>query len=60
MRLVTPGDPDASYLWLKITGDERIVGAPMPLDPLSGERRLTDAELADIQAWIEAGAVEDQ
>ncbi|MGD8863462.1 MAG: hypothetical protein PVI30_25835 [Myxococcales bacterium] len=60
MPLITPGDPDASYLWLKITGDERIVGAPMPLDPISGDRRLSDAELADIQAWIEAGAVEDQ
>jgi hypothetical protein len=60
LNLIEPGDPDASYLWLKVTADERIMGSPMPLDPLNGTRRLTEAELADIKAWIEAGAVENQ
>lgn len=60
LKLIEPKDPERSYLWLKVTGDPSIVGSPMPLDPLKGTRRLTDAELADIKAWIEAGAVENQ
>jgi hypothetical protein len=61
MPLITPGDPTKSYLWLKITADtDNIVGAPMPIDPLQGTRKLTEAELGDIQTWITNGAVEDQ
>lgn len=60
LKLIEPSDPERSYLWLKVIGDPSIVGSPMPLDPLKGTRRLTDAELADIKAWIEAGAVENQ
>jgi hypothetical protein len=60
LNLIEPFDPMSSYLWLKVTGDPSIVGSRMPLDPLNGDRRLTDAELDDIRAWIEAGAVENQ
>ena len=58
LNLIEPGKPEQSYLWLKVTGDPSIVGSPMPLDPLAGTRRLSDAELADLRAWIEAGAAD--
>ncbi len=48
---VVPGDPDASVLMQKLLGDEE-VGDPMPFVP----ERMTDAEVADLTAWIEAGA----
>jgi hypothetical protein len=57
--LIRPRAPAESYLWRKLTGD-MITGARMPLNPLTGQGRLSDAELADIKAWIDAGAVEDQ
>lgn len=57
LKLVEPAQPDLSYLWLKLTADPSIVGAPMPIDPLSGTRRLTSQELADIKSWIEEGAL---
>jgi hypothetical protein len=63
MALVKPGKPAESYLWLKLTADPAdgsIVGARMPLNPLTGQGKLSDAELADIKAWIEAGAVENE
>ena len=60
MPLITPGDPENSYLWLKIADGEGIVGLPMPIDPLDGDRRLTEAELGDIQTWIVNGAVENE
>lgn len=60
MPLVTPGDPMASYLWLKLIGHEDIVGDPMPVDPLMGTRTLTEAELGDIETWIINGAVENE
>lgn len=49
---VRPGDPDRSYLWLKVAGDGGIEGGRMPLDlgPLSAEDRET------LRAWIAAGA----
>ncbi len=60
MPLITPGDPEASYLYLKLIGDDRILGYSMPYNPLTGEGRLTEAELGDILTWITNGAVEDQ
>ncbi|MCA9653707.1 MAG: hypothetical protein KC501_27560 [Myxococcales bacterium] len=60
MPLITPGDPDNSYLYLKLIGDERIVGTRMPYNPLTGEGSLAQAELADIETWIINGAVEDE
>ncbi|MCG8555493.1 MAG: hypothetical protein MJD61_09440, partial [Proteobacteria bacterium] len=60
LNLVEPGLPARSYLWLKLTGDPSIAGAPMPLNPLTGQGMLSQAELDDIRVWIEAGAVENQ
>jgi hypothetical protein len=60
MPLITPEDPMQSYLFLKLIGDESIVGNPMPYNPLTGEGTLTDGEISDIQMWIEAGAVENE
>ena len=60
LALIQPGSPEQSYLWLKLTADPEIMGASMPINPLTGEGRLSDAELEDIRSWIEAGAVENQ
>lgn len=60
MPLVTPGDPMQSYMWLKLIGDDSIVGDPMPVDPLDGSRTLTEAELGDIETWIVNGATENE
>jgi hypothetical protein len=53
---IVPGDPRASYLYLKLLDDESIAGKGMPFDPLAGVRKLADEELADIEAWIVDGA----
>jgi len=56
---VEAGDPAASYLYLKLTGDYLTVpggtGDPMPL--IGGP--LSDTELMTIEAWILAGAPND-
>lgn len=59
LSFVTPGNPGASYLWLKLTNDASIVGDPMPQDPQLGFRSLAPEELADIQTWITTGALAD-
>ena len=60
MNLIEPGDPDNSYLFLKLIGDDRITGTPMPYNPLTGEGTLSEAEIGDIQTWIANGAVEKE
>jgi hypothetical protein len=60
LALVQPGDAEQSYLYLKLTGGDAIVGSTMPYNPLTGEGRLSEAELGDILTWIANGAVEDQ
>lgn len=60
LNLIEPGDPMSSYLFLKIIGDDSIVGNPMPYNPLTGEGALTMAEIADIETWITNGAIEDE
>jgi hypothetical protein len=45
---VHPGQPDSSYLLMKIRGAEGIVGVPMPF---TGDR-LTEDEVAAVEAWI--------
>lgn len=60
MPLITPNDPENSYLYLKITGADGIVGNPMPFNPLTGEGTLSEAEIADVLTWITNGAVEDE
>lgn len=57
MSLIEPGLPDQSYLFLKVTGDESIVGQRMPINPLTGMGSLKQQELADLQTWIEEGAL---
>ncbi len=47
---VVPGDPGASLLYQKLTG--AACGERMPLD----QPPLPEATLADVRAWIEAGA----
>jgi hypothetical protein len=49
---VAPGNPNDSYLLMKLRGDPRIVGAQMPL---TGDK-LNQAQLDLISAWIQAGA----
>jgi hypothetical protein len=53
MPRVTPGKPDASYLFCKLDATcAARQGARMPRD----EPPLADADLATIRAWIEGGA----
>jgi mono/diheme cytochrome c family protein len=53
--LVVPGQPEASYLYLKLTQATPAAGAQMPSngDALSAER------LALVHDWIAAGAKDD-
>jgi hypothetical protein len=54
MALVEPGDPERSYLWLKLqhTSEE---GKGMPRT-LTGSKKLRPAELELYRRWIEGGA----
>lgn len=55
MLLVAPGDPEASYLWLKV--DHRApVGGGMPRT-LFGARRLPEREVELYRRWIAGGAL---
>ena len=49
---VAPGNPDGSYIILKLRGDPGITGERMPL----GGPYLTSDQIAGIAAWIRAGA----
>ncbi|MBA2662210.1 MAG: hypothetical protein H0U74_07930 [Bradymonadaceae bacterium] len=60
LRLIEAGEPEASYLWLKLIGDESITGYPMPYNPLTGEGKLREGELGDVQTWIVNGAILDE
>lgn len=52
---IHPGNPTDSYLYMKITGDPRIGGSPMPLTggPLAAD------QIEAIRQWIEDGALDD-
>jgi len=52
---VAPGNPDASYLVMKVEGSEGIVGSRMPL----GMSPLPQRDLDLLRAWILAGALDD-
>ncbi|MBV1859830.1 MAG: hypothetical protein KUG77_15570 [Nannocystaceae bacterium] len=57
---VEPGDAEASFLIDKLVDpyvtDPAVGGGPMPLNL----ERLTDQEIADLRAWIDAGANDDE
>ena len=55
MRLVAPGDLDASYLWKKLD-HAAPVGDGMP-HTVFGSKRLPAAELERFRRWIEDGAL---
>lgn len=59
LNLIEPGSPEESYLWLKITGDESIMGETMPVNPIDGSSTLSEGELSDIKTWIENGAIDE-
>ncbi len=59
MWRVVPGDPENSYLMVKILGDEndpRFIGKRMPRD---GPPYLSDVENEMIRSWISAGALDN-
>jgi hypothetical protein len=48
---VKPSSSDSSYLYMKITGDPRITGAPMPkIGSITAQQKQT------IKDWIDQGA----
>ena len=54
MALVAPGDPERSYLWLKLQhATEKGEGMPRTL---TGSKKLRAAELELYRRWIEDGA----
>ena len=54
-RRVEPGRAADSYLYMKIAGDPRIAGGPMPADGTT----LTAVEIDAVRAWIDAGAMDN-
>jgi hypothetical protein len=54
MALVEPGDPERSYLWLKLQHvTEKGKGMPRTL---TGSKKLRESELELYRRWIEGGA----
>jgi mono/diheme cytochrome c family protein len=47
LLLVAPGKPEASYLLMKVRGDEGIQGKRMPIGEI-----LSDEELKVLEAWV--------
>ena len=55
MALVEPGDPERSYLWLKLQHvTEEGKGMPRTL---TGSKKLRESELDLYRRWIEGGAL---
>ena len=52
---VHPGDPDSSYLVMKVAGDPAIAGERMPF----GGPYLEQSEIDAIREWIRAGALDN-
>ena len=59
LLLVDPGKPDASYLYLKLTGKHLAAEGAGELMP-SPQAPLATAEIELIRRWIEQGARKDQ
>jgi len=55
-KRIAPGDPDNSYIVMKLRGDSRIVGGQMPLD---GTAPIPEEDIAKVATWIEEGALDN-
>ena len=55
MNYVTPGDPDASYMFHKVAGTQVDAGGGGSTMPL-GAAAFSPADIATIEAWISDGA----
>jgi hypothetical protein len=58
VALIAPGEPGASYLYLKCTDQQDTVGGSGAVMP-PGSQQLTDEQLALLASWILAGALPD-
>lgn len=56
MDYIEPGDPDNSYLWLKLNGTHTAAGGTGGTMPRGGS--MTTSQLNTIETWILEGAVE--
>lgn len=52
---IDPFNPSDSYLFMKVTGDPRILGDRMPAQAAP----LSDPKIRLLESWIENGAVSD-
>lgn len=50
---------EMSYVWLELVVGGGVLGVRMPIDPVGGAGSLSEEELADLETWIIAGALED-
>lgn len=50
LNLIHPGNPDSSYLVMKVEGHPEIVGAQMPMTG----NKLSETEVATIENWVRA------
>ncbi len=57
--LVVPGNPDASYLYRKLTLAAPCAGSRMPIGELGASYALQPCELQLVHDWIAAGAQDD-
>jgi hypothetical protein len=55
LKLVAPGQPDSSYLYIKIAGGSGMIGARMPYR----RPELPDSTIGAVRRWIEGGAPND-
>jgi len=55
LQLIHPGEPDRSYLIMKLEGAEGIVGAPMPFEG----NRLSQDEIDTVKAWVNSLAADE-
>ena len=51
LKLVDPGNPERSYLFMKVRGDDGISGSRMP-----PSKPLSQEEIEKIRSWIASGA----
>ena len=54
-KRVAPGDPDNSYIVLKLRGDSR-AGSQMPFD---GTAPIPEEDIARVATWIAEGALDN-